>query len=424
MNESPLKTRALWVLKVLIVSCALLLLAPLVATSLLALLVLARYGGRPPAEPMDMLSGFDARPVKTMSEIMNKLRDIPFESRLPRGVATLLTALLDTLPVLLGNLRFTSGAVYPYPLSFEPILVESADGTPVCGLFARQPGDGPHPALIFVHGLFGNKNTSGIQSIALKAYYDWGFHVFALDLRNFGDSSRFSEAPTSWGYRESEDVIAVAEYLDSIEEVTTVAACGISMGAASVILAAARSRLDRPLAGGVAAVSGYADAARTVTLLSSDAGRSPGSVASRLVFKLLLLYKTVTGGPRAFFDLSRYTREVAGQYYEIGEDDLYRRASPVLGASSIEVPCLLLHAADDDVLPVSETEELAAVTVNNPMVDSIITPRGGHALYPFTSNNWFTEVLKTFFIYWAEFGPGDRNRPGLGTLDKFGNQDG
>jgi pimeloyl-ACP methyl ester carboxylesterase len=115
--------------------------------------------------------------------------------------------------------------------------MESQDGTPVCGLLAMQPHVEERPALIVVHGLFGSKNSYGMQQLSLKAYYDWGFHVFALDLRNFGDSSRFSEAPTSWGYREFDDFIAAAEYLDSVQHVSTVGVCGVSMGAAAALLA-------------------------------------------------------------------------------------------------------------------------------------------------------------------------------------------
>jgi len=206
-------------------------------------------------------------------------------------------------------------------------MVESQDGTPVCGLLAMQPQVDERPALIVAHGLFGSKNSYAMQQLALKAYYDWGFHVLALDLRNFGDSSRFSEAPSSWGYRESDDIIAAAEYLDSLQHVSTVGVCGLSMGAASALLAAGRSKLDGPLSGGVVALNGYADAERQLEYVCAAPGFSPDAVAVWFAFRALLAVKTFLGGPRLFADLRRYNREVASQYYELGARDILSKAS-------------------------------------------------------------------------------------------------
>jgi len=330
---------------------------------------------------------------------------------------------IETVPMVLNTASATAGFVYPYPDVFEPVMLESQDGTPVCGLLAMQPDRSQRPALITVHGLFTSKNTRSMLDLALRAYYVWGFHVFALDLRNFGDSSRFSEAPTSWGYRESDDVLAAAEYLETIDEVSTVAACGASMGAASTLVAAARSRLDGPLSGGVVAVNGYADARGAVEHISGAGGGSLVRILTGLTFRLLLVIKTSLGGPRRFADFREYTRELAGQYYEVSDEDIYRKASPVRTIREIEVPCLIIHAEDDQVVRVSEAEELVRAAANNPMVGAIIVPTGGHVLYPVMSRTWFYETLRVFFTYWGEFGVDVGVSEVIDTLDMFGNPD-
>ena len=423
MRESSHEKRMLRILRALLVALAVAALSPLLVTAVLIIYVSVRYTGKT-GQPARSGESTGRSSVKTMSEVMESLRAIPFRSRLPRSVATVLLAVTDIIPVLLDTVSATAGTVYPYPEPFEPVLIESQDDTPICGLLALQPGEEQRPAILFVHGLFGNKNRRGIQAMALRAYYRWGFHVFAVDLRNSGDSSRFSEAPTSWGFRESGDVLAAAEYLDSIEQVSTVAACGVSMGAASVLIAAGRSRLDRPLSGGVVAINPYADAARVVERVSSFPRFSVERFAIWITFRSLLLLRTLAGGPRPIADLRIYGREVASQYYEISEEDLYRKASPVKVMGELEVPCLVIHATDDPVVPVGEAEDLLAAAVDNPMVDFMITPTGGHALYQVTSPRWFYRVLEMFFSYWGEFGGGETSsQEGINSMGMFGNPD-
>jgi len=403
MKEYSRKKKVLRALEVALLVLVLAALAPAVVASVLILYVFLRYRGAVPRSTITLDYEKERRAgIKTMSELMQMLEAIPFHPRLSRQLATALLTFIDTVPMLLNTNRATAGLVYPYPEVFEPVMLESQDGTTVCGLLGMQPGADQKPALIIVHGLFGSKNNYPIQELALEAYYRWGLHVCVLDLRNFGDSSRFSEAPTCWGYRESDDILAAAEYLGSIEQVSTVGVCASSMGAASALLAAARSRVDWPLTGGVVALNGFADARRVVEHVSTM-GHTVEGFLIWLTFRALLLLKTTLSGPGPFQDLRKYTREVSSQYYELTEQELYRKASPIHSAAGIEVPCLVIHARDDLIVPVAEAEELAAAVKDNPMVGVLILPAGGHAQYQLTCRRWFYSTLKTFFLYWGEW---------------------
>ena len=425
MRKTPLREETPSLLKTALLLLALVLLFPLLATLVLILYVAVRYRGARPVTTIPVTGGGEKRSgVKTMCEVMEKIRAIPFKPRISHQVAAAALTLVDAVPMLLNMSRTTAGIIYPYPSVFEPVMLQSQDGTPICGLLAMQPGAGQKPSIVFVHGLFGSKNAYATQALALKAYYDWGFHVFALDLRNLGDSSRFSEAPTCWGYRESDDILAAAEYLESIDQVSTVALCGGSMGAASALLAAGRSRLDGPLSGGVIALNGYADAERIVDYISTVSRPWVKRSIICFFFRLLLLLKTSLGGPRAIVDFKKYTREVSAQYYEVSDSDLYRKASPVNFVGEIEVPCLVIHAVDDLIVPVREAEELQAAAKDNPVFDVMIMPGGGHALYAANDPGWFYKVLKTFFTYWGEYelGP-DSSTEGFDSIELFGNPD-
>jgi len=423
MSESDTKKRGAGIAGAVLAALLLLVAAPLIAACCVTIYVLARFRGlRPGGYPPDP-GNLARRPgVKTMSEVMEKLGRIRFGRSRSRFLATAEALLLETVPTVMNTNRVTSGLVYPYPLSFEPVMIESQDGTPVCGLLGLQPGDAGRPGLVIVHGLFGCKNQFMPMSLALKAYYRWGFNVFVLDLRNFGDSGRFSEAPTSWGFRESDDILAAADYLESIDCVSTVGVCGVSMGAASALIAASRSRLDTPLSGGVVALNGYGDVFNAIDYISGDRSRDPEELSVSLFFRLMMYMKTLMSGPRAISDFREYTRQVAGQYYEIGAEELMRKASPVNVMREIEVPCLIIHAEDDTIVPPSEAALLIEAAADNPMVDSLVVPGGSHALYQLTNRRWFYETLETFFSYWAEFGSGgDSAQDGIDSIDMFGN---
>jgi len=324
----------------------------------------------------------------------------------------------------LNSVKVTAGLVYAYPGVFEPVMLESRDGTPLCGLLAMQPGDSKKPALIIAHGLFNSKNSFGILALARRAYFEWGFNVLALDLRDSGDSSRFSEAPLSWGCRESEDIAAAAGYLAATGKVSTTGVCGFGMGASSAMLAACRSEPDLRLSGGVVALNGYADARRFVNGISTVSGLSPTALFRWLLLKLCLALKTLAGGPRPFSDPRVYTREVASQYYELAEHDLYASASPVECLADIEVPCLVTHSLDDPVTPVDEAYDLLAAATDNPLVDSLIVPSGAHVLYSLVCPSWFYETLRTYFTYWGEFNPNPAHyvrHPGTDVLGNLEN---
>jgi predicted alpha/beta-fold hydrolase len=425
MKDSSPNRKTRRVLRALVAGMILLPVSPLLATSLVIIYLRIRYksAGLWEKDGLGQAKLYNPR-IQTMSEAMEILKEIPFSKTVPAPLAKFANWLIETAPAALNEVRGLAGLIYPYPEAFNPVIVESGDGTPLCGVLGMQPGEAKKPALLFVHGLFGSKNAFNIHALALRAYYDWGFHVYAMDLRNFGDSSRFSEAPTSWGYRESDDVLAVVEYLESMSRVTTVGVCGVSMGAASAVLAAGRSGTSRQLAGGIVALNCYADARRAIERMSGVSRLSLKSFTARLFLRLMTSFKAFGGGPRPIGDLRSYTREVAAQYYEISEEELYREASPVNIIGEIDVPCLIMHSLDDRIVSVAEAYDLLATSVDNPMVDALIVPSGGHAIYQLTNPTWFHKTLETFFTYWAELCPEGgqyTGTSGTDTIGTFGN---
>ena len=95
----------------------------------------------------------------------------------------------------------------------------------------RRP---PDPALIVVHGLFTSSRFDYVRQIAVRAFYEWGFNVAALDLRSFGMTELTSPAPSTAGWKEGLDILALAAYMKELGS-TSVGALGISLGGSSVL---------------------------------------------------------------------------------------------------------------------------------------------------------------------------------------------
>jgi fermentation-respiration switch protein FrsA (DUF1100 family) len=144
----------------------------------------------------------------------------------------------------------TSGSGTPadYGLEYEPVTITSVDGIKLDAWYVPSPGT--RAGVVLCHGYRANRQClAGLLPFLHRA----GFAVVAFDFRAMGAS----EGRTcSFGYAEKGDVRAAARYLQSRERLGPgrVGALGLSMGAASAIMAAA----DEPAIGAVVADSPFA----------------------------------------------------------------------------------------------------------------------------------------------------------------------
>ena len=129
-------------------------------------------------------------------------------------------------------------------------MLRGQDGEPLAALVGLQP-EAAAPAVIVLHGAMTSKHFDYVRRAALRAYAQ-GFHVVALDLRGFGVSALASEAPTSLGWEEGGDVLAVAGWLRE-RGATSVGVVGFSLGAGVALCAARRAGASGALDGGVLA---------------------------------------------------------------------------------------------------------------------------------------------------------------------------
>jgi len=184
--------------------------------------------------------------------------------------------------------------------------------------------------MIYLHGIADNRSSAvGV----VDRFTRIGFDVVAYDSRAHGESGG---AACTYGFFEKEDLQLV---IDGVEG--PVVLVGTSLGAAVALQQAGRD----PRVCGVVAAESFSDL-RTVAT-----ERAP-------------FFFTASAIERAF--------SLAEQEGHFRIDDV----SPVLAASSIKVPVLLIHGAQDDETPPSHAQRIFAALAGPKKL--ILVPGAGH----------------------------------------------
>ena len=286
----------------------------------------------------------------------------------------LLGRLLLTAAVLYVALGFAVVAVLSKPqrhfdpgqnpgqrgLTYQDVRFPSRGGdAQLAGWYV--PHDSRRAALVMVHGKDGSRtNEQNHRNVEfLAALHQQGFALLAMDLRGHGQSS---DARFSFGVHESRDVLGGVDYLTSQGySRSQIGLHGVSMGAASVLLAAAQD----PQVQAVIADCGYADFGRLMRREWHRRTHLPSVVmpAARLVARLWL-----------------------------GTDVLSVR--PIDKVPQIKAQVLFTHAADDTLIAPSDSQEMAAQLPGSTLW---IQPKAQHAAGFDADPAAYTEHVAQFF---------------------------
>jgi pimeloyl-ACP methyl ester carboxylesterase len=138
-----------------------------------------------------------------------------------------------------------------FELASEDVAFKAADGVELKGWWV--PAQDARGTVVLVHGL----NRSRIEMVRKAPFlHSHGWNALLFDLRHHGDSGG---ASTTFGYREKEDVRAAVALARSRSSAPVVV-WGVSLGAASAVLAAA----EDPTVAGVVCDSTYRSLRDTV----------------------------------------------------------------------------------------------------------------------------------------------------------------
>ncbi len=248
-------------------------------------------------------------------------------------------------------------------MAYEEVEVATTGGLSLKAWFIPA-GDAPAPGIVLVHGWESARDRTLPHAAFLHAA---GFHVLALDVRGHGGNEA-ETLPISVG-EFAADALAGAHWLAARGEVTRIGILGHSMGAAGVLVAAARE----PAIRAVVAVSTPADPYRLTRQTFRLAELPiPGLVAWPLAWLTARVYLRPRGHTIAGTSAARAVRVIAA-------------------------PVLLVHGDDDHVVPVGHLARLAAArrAANPGTTQTLVVHEGHHSwLYEFAV---FRSTVARFF---------------------------
>lgn len=335
---------------------------------------------------------------RTMSALMDDLGAIPADLR-PQLRGEVRKGLPDLLSFALAQSRQGLDLGYSYPAQFNDEWFESADGEHIgCSIAVH---DRPRPGLVVAHGLFSSRRFEYVREVAVRAFYEWGFNVCAIDLRSFGATEYLSRAPSTAGWKEGEDVLAAARFLREAGS-TSVGAIGISLGGSSVLGSAHLDGAEEDLTGGVLAICPPADTHEMVLRISRTTRWRHYDPMSGLQ-AMLRSRVHASRWPADFQNFVDPIERLSAPYYEVEPEYIWERSSAKNTIAGARVPVLVLHAEDDWLIPVSQAEMLREAGQGNDLVRVWIVAAGRHAAMDAVDGRWAREVYRRFFERWADY---------------------
>ncbi|MFZ1138395.1 MAG: alpha/beta fold hydrolase [Candidatus Sulfotelmatobacter sp.] len=238
--------------------------------------------------------------------------------------------------------------------------------------------------LIVVHGLEGSSDSQYMLGVARNGLAA-GMNVVLINQRNCGGMDAC--APTLYNSSLSGDVAAVVRGVLENDGISRFALIGFSMGGNLVLkLAGEWGKDGPPQFRAVAAVCPAIDLAA-----SADALHEPRNRLYEYYF-LLQLFRRIRLKARLFpgkFDVSRlrgvsslrmFDDRITAYYCGFaGADDYYARAAAANVVNRIDVPALIIHAANDPFIRM-QPETLRRIAAN-PNITYVETDDGGHCAF-------------------------------------------
>lgn len=202
----------------------------------------------------------------------------------------------------------------------ESVYINSADGLRLHGLFLENSGN---DYVIICHGYHGRASHMGLYA---KKFYAMGYSVLAVDQRAHGDSEG---KVCSFGAFEQNDLILWIDKITEADKNARIVLFGLSMGAATVMLASGSDRLKE-----------------NVVCAIEDSGYT---AADEIVYKNVRAYTHLPYFP--IIDAVDVVTRIRGGFS-------IKQTSCVRAVEKSKIPILFIHGASDGAVPPTSLDTL------------------------------------------------------------------
>jgi dipeptidyl aminopeptidase/acylaminoacyl peptidase len=205
--------------------------------------------------------------------------------------------------------------------ALQEVIIRGKDDTSIYGCLQIPSEDGPFPAVIFIHGGYGDNpeyTRALLEWKVAQLLFQKGFLVLSTDYRHDLEG------------RDIDDIVAAFEYVSHLPNVKSdkVAYFGDSHGSYLAMMAATRTE---PFA--IVHGWGVTDMAEWFEHIKKSS---------------IPIYQRIAEDLR---------KSLGGEPRDVPE--VYKQVSPITQVSSIKCPVLILHGEDDEDVPVEHAYKLA-----------------------------------------------------------------
>lgn len=280
--------------------------------------------------------------------------------------------------------------------AYQPARFAGANQVPLAGQYAMPPG--ARGTLVATYGITGEVADQGaLRSLGTKAYHA-GYAIVLFDWRAHGKSALLSPTLTSDGLYEGEDFVRIAAQALALGCPAPIWFAGYSLGG-QLALWGLKASEDNELLAAVgleagAIAGGFVvcpnlDAWRSLNyLVKQPLGRYIEKRIAQALKKLAYqLYETHPGAIAADAieradSILAFDRELVIERLGFKTvEDYYYASSPFRFLSELQRPCLIFYAADDPLFDPSIVPDLRRSDRENPQLQLVLTPHGGHVGY-------------------------------------------
>lgn len=247
-----------------------------------------------------------------------------------------------------------------------------------------QPGHRSRPTLVALHGLEGSSEAHYILGLAEKAFAI-GWNAVALNQRNCGGTEHLT--PKFYHSGLTADPLAVLRELRSVDGIAPVALVGYSLGGNLALkLAGELGEAAADLVAAVVAVSPTADLPTCMAAMERRENRVyewnfMRNLRSRVRRKCRCWPGHFDTAPlRRLETIRAFDAAYTAPHHGFASaEDYYYRASAMRVIERVQVPTLIISAADDPFVPPEQFLEPAVA--GNPAIVCEIVPYGGHCAF-------------------------------------------
>lgn len=262
--------------------------------------------------------------------------------------------------------------------------------------WAPHPGGGNRPLVVLFHGLEGSAR-SGYAFSAYRQAHARGLDAVGLNFRSC--SGELNRGLRLYHSGETSDPRWILARLAERFPDRPMAAVGFSLGGNALLKLLGEDGAEVPVQAACAVSVPFCLGAGAQLL---ESGLGPLYVRA-LLRPLQRKIRLRAAELRPHIDLGAALRATSFRAFDdaataplhgfADADDYYRRCSSAAFIPEIRVPTLVLHSRDDPFLPASAIPE--AEFAANPVVEAVLTDRGGHAGFVSGTTPWRVR-------FWAE----------------------